>query len=115
MILGDAVYAFIRATSTLSAAIPNPEYWILFPLVVRVVGIVASGAGLLIVKAREGENAMNALNRGYYLAAGLSAIFMVIVAQQMLGSFWFGVAGLVGIGTSIAFVYITQYYTAGTW
>src|SRR4029079_16240255 len=72
-------------------------------------------AGLLIVRAREGENAMNALNRGYFLAAGLSAVFMILATQYMLGSIWFGLAGLVGILTSIAFVYITQYYTAGTW
>jgi K(+)-stimulated pyrophosphate-energized sodium pump len=112
MILGVAVYAFIRRTMP---SFPNPEYWILFPLIVRAFGIVASGAGLLIVRARPGENAMNALNRGYYLAAGLSAVMMFIVAQQMLGSAWFGLAGLIGIATSVAFVYITQYYTAGTW
>jgi K(+)-stimulated pyrophosphate-energized sodium pump len=112
MILGVAVYAFIRRANL---PIPNPEYWIFFPLVVRALGIVASAAGLMVVRAREGENAMNALNRGYYLAAGLSAVFMIAVATWMLGTFWFGLAGLIGILTSIAFVYITQYYTSGTW
>jgi K(+)-stimulated pyrophosphate-energized sodium pump len=112
MILGVAVYAFIRRANL---PIANPEYWIFFPLVVRAFGIVASAAGLLIVRAREGENAMNALNRGYYLAAGLSAVFMIAAASAMLGTIWFGIAGLIGIATSIAFVYITQYYTAGTW
>ena len=110
MILGVAVYALARR-----ANMPNPEYWIYFPLVVRALGIVASAAGLLIVRASPGENAMNALNRGYFLAAGLSAVLMFITAQYMLGSYWFGLAGLIGIATSIAFVYITQYYTAGTW
>ena len=33
----------------------------------------------------------------------------------MLGDLWFFFCGLVGIVTSIAFVYITQYYTAGSW
>jgi K(+)-stimulated pyrophosphate-energized sodium pump len=68
MILGVAVYAIARRIG-----LPNAEYWIFFPLVVRALGIVASAAGLLVVRAREGENAMSALNRGYYLAAGLSA------------------------------------------
>ncbi|MFL5688497.1 MAG: sodium/proton-translocating pyrophosphatase, partial [Chloroflexota bacterium] len=45
----------------------------------------------------------------------LSAVFMILATQYMLGSIWFGLAGLVGILTSVAFVYITQYYTAGTW
>src|SRR5262245_4700661 len=53
MILGVAVYAFIRRSNL---PIPNPEYWIFFPLVVRALGIVASMIGLLIVRAREGEN-----------------------------------------------------------
>ena len=110
MILGVAIYALAR-----KANLPNAEYWIFFPLVVRALGIIASAVGLLVVKAREGENAMNALNRGYFLAAALSAVFMVVSTQYMLGSIWFGLAGLVGILTSIAFVYITQYYTAGTW
>src|SRR5436190_22705897 len=105
MILGVAVYALARR-----ANLPNAEYWIFFPLVVRALGIIASACGLLIVRAREGENAMNALNRGYFLAAGLSAVFMILATQLMLGSIWFGLAGLVGILTSVAFVYITQYY-----
>jgi K(+)-stimulated pyrophosphate-energized sodium pump len=45
----------------------------------------------------------------------LSAVAMVAVSQWMLGNLWFAWAGLVGIATSIAFVYITQYYTAGNW
>jgi K(+)-stimulated pyrophosphate-energized sodium pump len=110
MILGVAIYALARR-----ANLPNAEYWIFFPLVVRALGIIASAVGLLVVRAREGENAMNALNRGYFLAAALSAVFMLVSTQYMLGSIWFGLAGLVGILTSIAFVYITQYYTAGTW
>src|SRR5205814_9510734 len=30
-------------------------------------------------------------------------------------NYWFALAGLTGILTSVAFVYITQYYTAGGW
>jgi len=38
--------------------------WVLFPLVVRSFGIFASMIGVLLVKAKENENPMNALNRG---------------------------------------------------
>ncbi|MDQ4099626.1 MAG: sodium/proton-translocating pyrophosphatase, partial [Chloroflexota bacterium] len=56
-------------------------------------------------------------NKGYYVVAGLSAIFLVVVCLAMLphGQFQFILCGFIGILTSIAFVYITQYYTAGTW
>jgi K(+)-stimulated pyrophosphate-energized sodium pump len=30
-------------------------------------------------------------------------------------NYWFALAGLTGLFTSVAFVYITQYYTAGSW
>jgi K(+)-stimulated pyrophosphate-energized sodium pump len=58
---------------------------------------------------------MRALDRGYWVAAGLSAIAMIGVTHFMLGDLHFAWAGLVGILTSVAFVYITQYYTAGSW
>lgn len=104
MILGVAVFT----------ATKNPA-WIFFPLVVRAFGIIASLVGILCVKAGENEDPMNALNRGYYVAAGLSIIAMFGVTYSMLGNLMFAWAGVVGIATSIVFVYITQYYTAGSW
>ncbi|HLH72229.1 MAG TPA: sodium-translocating pyrophosphatase [Chloroflexota bacterium] len=104
MILGVAIF-----TATGSK---NPA-WIFFPLVVRAFGLVASGIGLLLAGGSSTLNPMRPLNRGYFIAAGLSAIFMYFVTMQMLHSIWLVLAGLVGLLTSIAFVFITQYYTAG--
>ncbi|HEX2173402.1 MAG TPA: sodium-translocating pyrophosphatase, partial [Dehalococcoidia bacterium] len=106
MILGVAI-----------TAATNDPNWILFPLVVRAFGIIASLIGLLTVRGREDEDPMRALDRGYYVACFLSAVSMFAVTYLMLGQFWlqFALCGLVGIITSIAFVYITQYYTAGSW
>jgi K(+)-stimulated pyrophosphate-energized sodium pump len=110
MILGVAAYSAARAAGT-----PHPEYWIIFPLVVRAFGILASMVGILMARGTETEDPMRALDRGYWVAAGLSAIAMIGVTQWMLGDLHFAWAGLVGILTSVAFVYITQYYTAGSW
>ena len=85
--------------------------WILFPLVVRAFGLIASMIGVLIVRAKEDENAMNALNRGYFVAIALSIIGMAITIHFMLGSWWLFGAGVVGIITSVAIIYVTQYYT----
>lgn len=91
--------------------------WIFFPLVVLAFGLLASMAGVLVVRpnARVADP-MAALNRGYYVTAALSAVFMVFLALVMLpaGQTQFAIAGLLGIAMSIAFVYITQYYTAGS-
>src|SRR5262249_30034804 len=104
MILGVAVF---KATGSTNAA------WIFFPLVVRAFGLVASGIGLMFARGATAENPMAALNRGYFVAAFLSAVFMIAVTLQMLGTFWLALAGLVGLATSLAFVFITQYYTSG--
>jgi K(+)-stimulated pyrophosphate-energized sodium pump len=109
MILGVAIYAALPATT------PHREYWILFPLVVRAFGLLASLVGILMARGSETEDPMRALDRGYWVAAGLSAVSMIFVTNWMLGDLYFAWAGLVGILTSIAFVYITQYYTAGSW
>jgi K(+)-stimulated pyrophosphate-energized sodium pump len=46
----------------------------------------------------------------------VAAIGIVGTVWVMLdGNYWFALAGLTGLMTSVAFVYITQYYTAGNW
>jgi len=91
--------------------------WILFPLVVRAFGLIASMVGILSVKIRGNENPMNALNRGYFVTVGISAVMMVVTVYLMLSTnaqwAYLAVAGLVGIIASIAIVYVTQYYTEG--
>jgi K(+)-stimulated pyrophosphate-energized sodium pump len=67
-----------------------------------------------------GEIAMGQLNVGYYTTAFLSAICIFGAAYFLLKPltemWWaFGLAGLVGIANSIAFVIITQYYTSGSY
>ena len=128
MILGVALYS---ATGNIG--------WILFPLVVRAFGLIASAIGLLWIRPSvviepdkaagrdPGEIAMHQLNIGYFITCGLSIIGVFLGSYLLLNGHsvtssggvppwvWFGLAGTTGIVLSIAFVYITQYYTAGTW
>ncbi|MBS3122036.1 sodium-translocating pyrophosphatase [Candidatus Woesearchaeota archaeon] len=85
---------------------------VLFPLVARAFGLVASIIGILSVKMKnENEDPMNALNRGYYITTILAAIGFYAATMIMLNNIWFFYAGLVGLVLSVLFVYITQYYT----
>ncbi len=86
---------------------------IIFPLVARSFGLIASFLGVLVVKTREDADPMAALNRGYIVASLLAAVGFGIATKLFFGPYWiqFFFAGLVGMGTSVAFVYITQYYT----
>jgi len=87
---------------------------ILFPLVVRAFGLLATIVGLFFVKVKENGNPMGALNRGYYITSILATLFFYFVTMKMLNNIWFFYAGLVGIVTSILIVLITIYYTEGS-
>jgi H(+)-translocating pyrophosphatase len=86
---------------------------LLFPLVARAFGILASIVGILMVKTNDTEDPMKALNRGYYITAALAMIGFYVASRWLLGPFYFNffLCGLIGVLTSVAFVLITQYYT----
>ena len=89
---------------------------IMFPLVVRAFGLIATIIGILSVKLKnEHENPMTALNRGFYLTSLLAAISFYVTTKWLLNNIWFFYAGLVGIVTSILIVWITIYYTESTY
>ncbi len=122
MILGVGVYAI-----AVTAGWPNPQAWIFFPLVVRAFGLLATIVAIFFVRGSETENPMNMLNRGYWVTTLLSVVGLAITTAVMMntnggtgiGGFptwtYFFAAGIVGLATSVAFVYITQYYTAGSY
>jgi K(+)-stimulated pyrophosphate-energized sodium pump len=113
MIIGVALYvASIEAGFSQTMAVG----WVLFPLVIRAFGIIASMIGIMAVRSRKEENPMSSLNRGYYLSLALCIAAMVGVAAVMFrpmadGWLWLMGAGLVGIVTSVVVIYVTQYYT----
>ena len=122
MILGVGVYVI-----ALNAGWPNPEAWIFFPLVVRAFGLFATIVAIFFVRGRETDDPMSMLNRGYWVTTILSVAALAFVTYVMMdtggepGTYgipvwvWFFFAGVVGLATSVAFVYITQYYTSGAW
>ncbi|HYO45962.1 MAG TPA: sodium-translocating pyrophosphatase [Gemmatimonadota bacterium] len=87
---------------------------LLFPLVARAFGILASAVGILVVRTNDQEDPMKALNRGYYVAAGLAMAGFFVASRWLMGPenyFNFFLCGVIGVLTSVAFVFITQYYT----
>jgi K(+)-stimulated pyrophosphate-energized sodium pump len=111
MIIGVGLYPFFGLKG------------ILFPLVARAFGLIASIVGVMIVKSGEQEDPMSALNRGYYVTSALAIVGFFFAAQWMLAVdptqhpevtsawFYFFLCGVIGIAMAQAFVYITQYYT----
>ena len=116
MILGATLAAASeRAGMAFSAGIVGV---MLFPLVARAFGLLASIVGIFFVHTREDRDPMQALNRGYYLAATLAIAGFFVATRWLLynpsapDAWWkFFICGIIGVLTSVAFVYITQYYT----
>ena len=112
MILGVAIFTVTKRVE-----------WIMFPLVLRSFGIIAAMVGLISVpmfardEAKTMRNPMAALNGGYYIVSILCVAGLFLATKLMLGEQWgsFFACGIVGILCGISFVYITQYYTAGSW
>lgn len=89
---------------------------VLFPLILHALGLVATILGLQVVRARDGESPMRALTRGFWLTTVLAVVALFFTTKLLLSApgvdtRWLFGAGLVGILTAIAFVYITDYYT----
>ncbi len=122
MILGVGVFAVATELGW-----PNPQAWIFFPLVVRAFGLLSTIVAVFFVRGREDEDPMNMLNRGYWVTTILSVAALALTTNVMMQTtgqtgangipvwiYFFG-CGVVGLATSVAFVYITQYYTAGSY
>src|SRR3954471_5628076 len=91
---------------------------ILFPLVIMALGLICSIVGVMVVRTKEDADPMKALNFGYYVTAALVTVAFFFATRTLLNPadspdvWWhFFLCGLIGIATSIAFVFITQYYT----
>ena len=116
MILGATLAITAEANSiTFAAGIIGV---MMFPLVARALGLLASIIGIMVVSTREDGDPMQALNRGYYVTTVLAALGFGVGCKWLLASeqapqawmnFW--LCGLIGLATAMAFVYITQYYT----
>lgn len=121
MILGASMAATFQ-TVMKAKGIDVPATWVigvmLFPLIARSFGIIASIIGVLSVKVKENEDPMDSLNRGYYVAVVLAMIGFGIACRWLLHHeaypkawlYFFG-CGIIGVVTSVALVFITQYYT----
>jgi K(+)-stimulated pyrophosphate-energized sodium pump len=88
---------------------------VMFPLLVRAIGVVTSIVGIYAVRPRsETEHGMRAINRGFFISAALSAIAVYFAADlyvEDLRPFWAVVIGLVLAGVISV---LTEHFTSTT-
>ncbi len=98
---------------------------ILFPLIARAFGIIASIVGIFSVKVKnDNDDPMKALKRGFIITSIINLVFLFFVVRDMLSGslvtggnvnyiYLYGCA-VAGILLSFMFVIITDYYTSIT-
>jgi K(+)-stimulated pyrophosphate-energized sodium pump len=94
------------------------ELAVTYPLMLGAVSIITSIIGTFFVKTKDGAKIMNALYKGTFISAILSAIAFYFVTMNMMS----GLEGysamnlfyssLIGLALTMAMIVITEYYTA---
>ncbi|HXA43734.1 MAG TPA: sodium-translocating pyrophosphatase [Candidatus Solibacter sp.] len=113
-------YAVTSVAAMLLGALvfPGKMEFVIYPLLLGGVSIIASIIGSFFVRLGKSGNIMNALYKGLWVAAGLALVGFYAVTSQYMGKVG-GVdtnklflAALIGIAITVALVYITDYYTS---
>jgi len=102
------------------ATVTRSPLWIVFPLVVRGIGVLSSIISTYLVKSTGGKDALKAITRGFYSAAVISTvlfgIFTVVYMREANinsgGVIWQPFACvLIGILLAIVIEKVTAYFT----
>jgi len=84
---------------------------VLFPLIVRAIGILATLVGVMVVQGKEKRSPIWSVNSGYIGTALTCVVFFYFIAQYIMmdmNLFW---AQLMGMGGAFSIVFVVQYYT----
>src|SRR5512133_2078964 len=93
------------------SALTGSMKWIVFPLLVRGIGVLSSVIGTAFVRGKTDENPLHSINRGFYLSALIGAVLTGLVALFYMGE-WRAFASVsIGVALAIVIDHLTGYYT----
>ncbi|MFK5635772.1 sodium-translocating pyrophosphatase [Ornithinimicrobium sp. LYQ103] len=72
------------AALILGSAALGAEGGLTLPLVIPAIGALTAILGVYVTKARPGENGLQAINRGFYISAGVAAVASVVAALVLV-------------------------------
>ncbi len=102
------------------ATVTGSPIWIVFPLVVRGIGVLSSIISTYLVKSSSGKDALSAITRGFYSAAAISVVMFSIFTvfymkdENLMGNgiVWQPLAAVIfGIILAIVIDKVTAYFT----
>jgi K(+)-stimulated pyrophosphate-energized sodium pump len=95
------------------AAMTGEVKWIVFPLLVRGIGVFSSIIGTYLVRGKKGApgEAMKAMNRGFYSSALICLVAFGFLAAFYMHEWRAFLSVAVGIGLAVAIDELTKYFT----
>jgi K(+)-stimulated pyrophosphate-energized sodium pump len=79
-------YAVMLVAALILGSVAFGAYGLVFPLIIPAIGALTALLGVYITRARPGENPLKAINRGFYIAAAISAVLSAVAAYVYLPS-----------------------------
>jgi K(+)-stimulated pyrophosphate-energized sodium pump len=92
--------------------------WIIFPLLVRGIGVLSSIVGTYLVKGDKdpkSHNALKAINKGFYTSAAISIVLFGVVSYYYLHDWRSFLSVVMGIILAIVLDEITKHFTDGNY
>ena len=86
--------------------------YVLFPLALASVGILASILGTMFVRGKEGKDPSKALNLGTYASGVLVIIAAFVMSNYFLGNLYYFCSIIAGLISGIAIGKVTEIYTS---
>jgi K(+)-stimulated pyrophosphate-energized sodium pump len=109
------VAAIILGTAAFANSPKGAIVGVMFPLFVRAIGVITSIIGIMAVAPRsETESGMKAINRGFFISAGASAVGVFFLAQVYVDDlrvFW---AVFFGLVLASVIQILTEHFTSTT-
>jgi K(+)-stimulated pyrophosphate-energized sodium pump len=99
--------------SLVLVSITGQVKWLIFPLLVRGIGVFSSIIGTYLVRGKKGASgeAMKAINRGFYSSAFICLAAFALLAKFYMHEWRAFLSVAVGIGLAVTIDELTKYFT----
>lgn len=77
-------YAVMLVAALILGSAAFGAHGLVFPLLIPAIGAVTAMIGIFITRARSGESALDAINRGFFISAAISAVLCAAAAYLYL-------------------------------
>lgn len=109
--VGSIISCLTMALFTFGANINGYKY-LLFPILICGVGVLASVISALIIRARNWKDPHKALNIATYIATGIVIVASVLLSIFYLGEWKFMLCVITGLAAGIAIGFVAELYTS---